>query len=388
MVRLLEVEKKGLAQIKSQNRVRIFSEILRQQPISRTQLETALSLSPSTVSRVVEQLMKAGIVKESGTEPTAVGRKPVMLYIREDAYYVIGISITKKRIVFGLMNVLGEIIEKVQWSTIAISRSKELLSTLERGIAQLLLTCRIAPEQILTIGIAARGLINKETGSILFAMETKEWIPVKEHLNQIYDCPVYLENNVAADLKVQYMQDCVIENAMVYLYMDEGIGGSIIYDGKMIDGQNNMAARFGHLTVIPDGKLCSCGKKGHLEAYVTNSLLIEAYSQRSRSSCSSVKDICSAASQGDADAYIIIDEALKKLAFAISQILVNINPGAFVLYGELFEHYHGIIDALKVEIEKLVFDEKLYQINWIIRNEHQVQMERSIAKLALEWVLV
>lgn len=387
-MRFLEVEKKGLAQIKSQNRIRIFSEILRQQPISRTQLETVLSLSPSTVSRVVEQLMKAGIVKESGTEPTAVGRKPIMLYIREDAYYVIGISITKKRIVFGLMNVLGEIIEKVQWSTIAISRSEELLSTLERGIAQLLLTCRIAPEQILTIGIAARGLINKETGSILFAMETKEWIPVKEYLNQIYDCPVYLENNVAADLKVQYMQDCVIENAMVYLYMDEGIGGSIVYDGKMIDGQNNMAARFGHLTVIPDGKLCSCGKRGHLEAYVTNSLLIKAYSQRSRSSCSSVKEICSAASQGDADANIIIDEALKKLAFAISQILVNINPGTFVLYGELFEHYHGIIDALKVEIEKLVFDEKLYQINWIIRNEHQVQMERSIAKLALEWVLV
>ncbi|RFZ78726.1 ROK family transcriptional regulator [Lacrimispora amygdalina] len=386
-MRFLEVEKKGLAQIKSQNRVRIFSEILRQQPISRTQLETVLSLSPSTVSRVVEQLMKAGIVKESGTEPTAIGRKPIMLYIREDAYYVVGISITKKRIVFVLMNVLGEIIEKVQWSTIAISRSEELLSTLERGIGQLLLTCSIDREQLLTIGIAARGLISKETGSILYAMETREWIPVKEYLNQIFDCPVYLENNVAADLKAQYMQDSVIENAMVYLYMDEGIGGSIIYDGKIIDGQSNMAARFGHLTVIPDGKLCSCGKRGHLEAYVTNSLLIEAYRQLTQSSCSSVKEICLAASQGEADAKIIVDEALKKLAFAISQILVNINPGTFVLYGELFEHYHGVIDTLKEEIDKLVFDEKLYQINWIIRNEQQVQVEQSIAKLALEWVL-
>lgn len=387
-MRFLEVEKKGLAQIKSQNRVRIFSEILRQQPISRTQLETVLSLSPSTVSRVVEQLMKAGIVKESGTEPTAIGRKPIMLYIREDAYYVVGISITKKRIVFGLMNVLGEMIEKVQWSTIAISRSEELLSTLERGINQLLLSCSIAPEQILTIGIAARGLINKETGRILFAMETKEWIPVKEYLNQIFDCPVYLENNVAADLKAQYMQDSIIENAMVYLYMDEGIGGSIIYNGKIIDGQSNMAARFGHLTVIPDGNLCSCGKRGHLEAYVTNSLLIEAYRQQTQLPCSSVKEICFAANQGEPEANIIIDEALRKLAFAISQILVNINPGTLVLYGELFEYYQGVIDALKEEIDKLVFDEKLYQIKWIIRKEHQVQVERSIAKLALEWVLV
>lgn len=386
-MRFLEVEKKGLAQIKSQNRVRIFSEILRQQPISRTQLETVLSLSPSTVSRVVEQLIKAGIVKESGTEPKAIGRKPIMLYIREDAYYVVGISITKKRIVFVLMNVLGEIIEKVQRSTIAISRSEELLSTLERGINQLLLTCSIAPEQILTIGIAARGLINKETGSILYAMETKEWIPVKEYLNQIFDCPVYLENNVAADLKAQYMQDSVIENAMVYLYMDEGIGGSIVYDGKIIDGQSNMAARFGHLTVIPGGKRCSCGKRGHLEAYVTNSLLIQAYTQKTQSSCSCVKEICLAANQGEPEANIIIDDALRKLAFAISQILVNINPGTLVLYGELFEHYHGVIDILKGEIDKLVFDEKLYQINWIIRNEHQVQVEQSIAKLALEWVL-
>ncbi|GLB29210.1 hypothetical protein LAD12857_11330 [Lacrimispora amygdalina] len=387
-MRFLEVEKKGLAQIKSQNRIRIFSEILRQQPISRTQLETVLSLSPSTVSRIVEQLLKAGIVKESGTEPTAIGRKPIMLYIREDAYYVIGISITKKRIVFGLMNVLGEVIEKVQWSTIAISRSEELLSTLERGINHLLLTYSISPEQILTIGIAARGLINKETGSILYAMETKEWIPVREHLNQLFDCPVYLENNVAADLKAQYMQDSVIENAMVYLYMDEGIGGSIIYDGKIIDGQSNMASRFGHLTVIPDGNLCSCGKRGHLEAYVTNSLLIEAYRQQTQSSCSSVKEICFAASQGEPSANIIIDEALRKLAFAISQILVNINPGTLVLYGELFEYYQGVIDALKKEIDKLVFDEKLYQIKWIIRKEHQVQVEQSIAKLALEWVLV
>ncbi|NNJ29204.1 ROK family transcriptional regulator [Lacrimispora defluvii] len=383
----LEVEKKGLAQIKSKNRVRVYSEILRHQPISRTQLETALSLSPSTVSRVVEQLIKAGIVKESGTEPTAAGRKPIMLSVRDDAYYIIGLSITKKRIVFGLFNVLGEPIEKVHWSTIAICNSEELLSILERGINQLLLKCSIAPEQILTIGIAARGLINKETGSILYAMETKEWIPVKEFLNQRFDCPVYLENNVAADLKAQYLQNSLIENAMVYMYMDEGIGGSIIYDGKILDGQSNMAARFGHLTIIPDGKLCSCGKKGHLEAYVTNSLLIEAYRQQTGSAYSSLKDICFAANQGDTEANLVIDDALKKLSFAISQILVNINPGTFVLYGELFEHYNGVIESLKEEISKLVFDEKLYQINWIIRNEHQVQMEQSIAKLALEWVL-
>ena len=80
---MLRIENTGKSQMKSRNRVRVFREILNHEGISRKQLEKRLGLSAPSVTRVVEELLREGLICEEGTEQTHMGRRPVMLCVKK-----------------------------------------------------------------------------------------------------------------------------------------------------------------------------------------------------------------------------------------------------------------------------------------------------------------
>lgn len=50
------------------------------------------------------------------------------------------------------------------------------------------------------------------------------------------------------------------------LVVSTGIGGALVMDGRLLSGDSGNAGHIGHLNVVPDGRLCSCGARGCLEA--------------------------------------------------------------------------------------------------------------------------
>lgn len=383
---MLRIKNTGKSQIKSRNRVRVFREILNQEGISRKQLEKRLALSAPSVTRVVEELLREGLIYEEGTELTHMGRRPIMLCVRKNVYYSIGINLSRSRLYCCLIDLGGELI--CSWDVRLMGRTKgeELLTLLEQAVEVCLENAGIEKKQLLAIGVASRGTVNEAKGSVIYTPDSGEEILIKEFMKKRFDCEILVENNVIADLKGQYLDLSDSNRNLVYLYISDGVGGSIICNGQVINGENSMAGKFAHILVETGGKTCGCGKKGHLESYVSKPAMEEAYCASSGKRLE-LAEICRLAKAGDKMALTVLDEAIDKLALGINQILLIVNPGMLVLFGELFESTEGIIEQLKQRTKELAFTEEIADIRWIVREKKNVRIEESIARLAVERAL-
>lgn len=385
----LMIEQKGRSQMKSRNKLRIFREILRKEPISRTQLEKELKLSAPSVTRIVEELIEGRIVRESGTEETGVGRRPILLEINPLAYYSIGIHITKTKLYLCLTDLKNRMVGQHSVSIADVMDGDSFVKVICSGIADVLAGKQLSENCLLGIGIACRGIVDQKNGVVIRYKQGITQIALKALLESLYHCHVYVENNTVIKLLYDYNNHLESRDQdILYLYMDEGIGGSVISNGMIISGEHNMASKIAHLPVEAGGRTCTCGKCGHLEAYLLKSRMEEEYYRRTgNTSVLTLREICEQANRGEETAVWLLDKALDKLAIAMNQMLVLINPGTVVFSGDLFESYKDCIGLLKSKTEQLVFDPLLAEIEWLPDDETKISPEQCAAFLAVEEAL-
>jgi glucokinase len=119
------------------------------------------------------------------------------------------------------------------------------------------------------IGVGAPGPLNPRKGIVLEAPNLPGWkdIPLQKTLEEAFHCPVAIGNdaNVAALGEWRFGAG-VGTNNLIYLTISTGIGGGVIADGQLLLGAEGLAAELGHMTVDPEGPMCGCGHRGHLEA--------------------------------------------------------------------------------------------------------------------------
>lgn len=383
---ILTVHQKGKSQIKSKNRVKIFSMILRSGGISRIDLGKNLHMSPASVTRAVEELIQAGLVYEEKKEITFVGRRPVLLNVRKNSCYSMGINISRRSIRLCIQNLLDEVIYEAKTGIWEVEAAEELLRILLRVIREAIDKSGIAPDKFISVGVAIRGTVNRGKGTAIYSQKTQEVIPIVESVKTIFECAVFLENNVDLDLKYVYSRTFPYTDNLVYIFVDEHISGGIISDRKLIRGEHNMAALFAHMTVEPEGRICSCGKSGHLEPYLARAEIEKDYFERTGNK-KGFLEICSEASQGEAAAKEVLDGGLHKLAMALSQAVVLFNPGVIVLSGEIFEAYPESVEILEQGVQSRVAIPELLEFDWRVRVKQKIKPEQAMANLALEYLL-
>ncbi|MEW6567836.1 MAG: ROK family protein [Chloroflexota bacterium] len=121
----------------------------------------------------------------------------------------------------------------------------------------------------LRIGVGAPGPLDPRRGIILEAPNLPGWtnFPLRDMLQQHFGLPVAVGNdaNLAALGEWRFGAGRGTQD-LLYLTISTGIGGGVITDGRLLIGANGLAAELGHMTVDPNGPLCGCGLRGHLEA--------------------------------------------------------------------------------------------------------------------------
>ncbi len=135
------------------------------------------------------------------------------------------------------------------------------------GIAKLLEDSQSTKEKLGGIGIGCPGPLDLEEGVILEAPNLG-WknVPLKKSLEKEFGCPVYVCNDVDAGVYGEYRFGAA-EGARTALgvFPGTGIGGAMIYEGKIFRGKIGSCLEIGHVRVVPDGALCGCGRRGCLE---------------------------------------------------------------------------------------------------------------------------
>ena len=155
---------------------------------------------------------------------------------------------------------------KAKHTTQASKGPEVVMQRIERTIRE------VAPPDltgVAGVGIIAPGPLDPFTGTILSAPNIPGWenLPLKKVMEERLGRPVFLGNdaNLAALAEWKFGVGRG-HSDVLYLTISTGIGGGVISGGKLLLGARGLAAEVGHVLVVPDGPLCGCGQRGHLEA--------------------------------------------------------------------------------------------------------------------------
>ena len=217
------------------------------------------------------------------------------------------------------------------------------------------------------IGIAVPGPVDPKNGIVYKASNVRGWIdiPLGPLVEKRHKTPVILGNdaNLAALGEWRYGAG-VGHHDLIYLTISTGIGGGFIIDDRMLVGPQGIAGEVGHITVLPDGPLCGCGRRGHLEA-VSSGTGIANYVERrlkegAKSSLSlepqkpNSRQIAEAGARGDALAVEAFEYAGTFLGRAITDLLHIFNPTVIVLGGGVSNAGDLLLNPVKRTMENSV----------------------------------
>jgi glucokinase len=194
------------------------------------------------------------------------------------------------------------------------------------------------------IAVAAPGFLDPDLGIVYEAPNIPGWnnFPLKKILSNAFHVPVFIGNDANLAALGEWKFGAGIgHNNLLYLTISTGIGGGAIINNHLILGQKGLAGEFGHVTILPDGPICGCGKKGHIEAlasgtaiknYVNEQIAAGRASSLRKFEKITGERITAAAQHGDELAIEAYNRAGYYLGIAVTNFLHMLNP-SIVIFG-------------------------------------------------------
>jgi glucokinase len=222
-------------------------------------------------------------------------------------------------------------------------------------------------DRVCAIGMAAPGPINPKLGIIYSAPNIPGWerLPLAQILQEKFHVPVLLGNDANLALLGEWRYGAGQgHHYLLYLTISTGIGGGVIVDDHMLLGAHGLAAELGHVTVQPDGPMCGCGHRGHLEALASGTAIAryvaEQLAQGVPSSLAEIgstptgRDISMAAEQGDPLAKAALARAGSYIGYALADYLHIFNPSIIILGGGVSRSGPLLLEPLRAAIAEHV----------------------------------
>ncbi|HOA97719.1 ROK family protein [Acetivibrio saccincola] len=286
-----------------------------------------------------------------------------------DKYICIDIGGTK--ILGAIVDEKDNIICEVKKKTKAHKGLEVVEERLLGVIEELLEKSQVPKEEIAAIGAGAPGVINKDTGEIIYSpnLPWKNY-NIKKFIEGKLGIPFVVGNDANVGIMGEWKYGAAINKKnVVGIFVGTGIGGGLIVDDKLFTGANHLAGELGHMVINPEGPYCNCGQRGCLESYagkVAMTREIKNQIKRGResilkdlmdmeSSVISSKPLKEAIEEKDALAVEVLDKAIYYLAAGTGSLINIFNPEMVVLGGGVIESLGCyIMPILKEYIKKFI----------------------------------
>ncbi|MBM7573453.1 ROK family transcriptional regulator [Aquibacillus albus] len=328
--------------IKKQNKKWVLDIIKNKGPISRADVSKITNMSPTSISRIVQELDYEGFVKETDLISSGVGRKANLLNICDDAIYTIGVDLTEKSIKIVIINYFDEIMYS---KTIPKDKDEYFMKTLQ-NISDLIDNAlrykNISKLKVVGVGISLPGFVDYESGLVSLSIQLGwEDVPVAKIMQDYLGIPILVDNDLKMKAMAEFLRGSATNSSsLVLLGIASGIGTSIITNGEFYRGENNIAGEISHTIVEINGDLCKCGKFGCLATVVTEGAILRQANKVKE--VSNIKEIIDYYYDGETWAINIIERVTTYIATTISNIFYLYNPKVLVLSGFILEDFELI----------------------------------------------
>lgn len=347
-------------QVRAFNRGLVLGLIRQAGTTSRAALAKRVTLTPPTVSAIVDELVREGLVTEIGvaTRRAGRGRPPKLIAFNARARFVAGIHIGVRTTQIALADAGGDEVAMVTRS--APRGAPEVqLDAIVAMLRDLLDANGVPLQRVVGVGVCVPGRADATTG-ICRVAPNLGWhdVPVAPRLAAALSVPVFLHNDAQMALLAEAAEGVARGcRDVVLLYAGSGISASAMLDGRIFHGSTGAMGEIGHCAVEGGTATCNCGKTGCLETLASGPAIARAYAEAVHSDV--VLDaaaVVQAAQRDDAVAARVLEEAGARLG-AAAAVLVNLfDPEMLVFGGGLSGAGPALVDPLvrRLRAEALV----------------------------------
>jgi len=273
----------------------------------------------------------------------------------KEQHYV-GVELCAGSVRAALVSASGGVVERREGAATA----EDAAAVIARLVAELRDSSPAA--SVAAVGVGLPGLVSPETGRVIISSDFNSAArgDLRADLQKATGLPVTLDNDANAGAVGEYNAGAGRGSRnMFYVTIGTGIGGAIIIDGKLWRGASGFAGEFGHITIDPEGIVCTCGNIGCLETVASAPNIVRRTHERlMRDSTSSLSrlglnknftaaDIAHEARNGDDFAALMIERTGRYIGTAIATVINLLNTERVVLGG-------GVMDAGQLILEPII----------------------------------
>lgn len=330
--------------VKKLNKNRIFRLIYNSDKISRQEIADQLGLSLPTVNQNLKMLMEENLIEYVGNFTSTGGRRAQAITINNDARKAVSVNIKADHINVDVVGLKGQIIYSMTVKA-HFNKNSAYIEKLSDAVRHAAAYAGADEKDILGVGITIPGVLNEDKQILISAPPLKAKNYNLTKLISAVGYPAIVMNDARAEAYADHWYNGKPEDEKIYIMLGEGVGGAYINASAIRSGVHNRGGEFGHMVIHPGGKECLCGKKGCLEAYVSEKALSSELN-------TSLEEFFALAEQGKADNIRVLDEYLDNLALGINNIYTMMDCD-IVLGGTVAPYLKKYEDNIK---ERLVKD--------------------------------
>lgn len=252
---------------------RIISYIMSNDNVTNTELAKVLNLSVPTVSKFIEELSAAGIVRERGKLATNGGRHPLLYGLNPESCYFAGVDMKNGAVSVGLIDFCGDMAGKQTDIPYDCKDTPESLDRLCDIVKSFIASSGVNKDLIINLNLNISGRVNPQSGYSYSRFNFGER-PLSDVLTEKTGVHCCIENDTRAMALGEYMcGNCRGERNVIFVNVGWGLGIGLIIDRKIYTGKSGFAGEFGHMVACDNEVMCHCGKKGCLETEASGSAL-------------------------------------------------------------------------------------------------------------------
>ncbi|MDI1241871.1 MAG: ROK family transcriptional regulator [bacterium] len=357
-MRRIDLKKVSVARsntIRDINRQIVLNYVREKGPISRADIAKETDLQRSTVSHIVKELTDFNLIKEVFGESSG-GRPPALLTLRSARPVAIGVDLGTVKTIVGCCDLTGRIIDNVEFFTDRDeSRTTELII---RAVQSLM---KKYEGMIEGIGVSLPALVDSENEHILFSPHFTWRDPlIAERIHKSTSLPVMVENDANAAalaelwfgrLEVRDVRDFIL------VFIENGIGTGIVFDGQIYRGPNGVAGEFGHMRIGTDAPTeCATGSRECWEAFASERSALSRFEKLSGRSVEEMTfgDLVELSQSGDENAIAALKETARFIGLGLGNLIQGLSPEAIVVGGTIVNVWPLIADEIQAAADSVI----------------------------------
>ena len=329
------------AEVKRQNKIAVYRQVLRVGRITKPELSAQLRLSLPTVGQIITELMEAGLVAEDGAAESLGGRR-ALYYVPVLDKLALGVDITQNHVSLALVDLSGQVVAHKR-TKLVFANEPGYNDRVNAQIHSFLEENRIDPACLIGIGCSMPGIVSADRKSLRISHILKVTPEKPFSFQPDMPCQMLCFN----DADAACMVECYTQNGLetfAFLSLSNTVGGALVVNRNITRGLMGRCGELGHVCIDPgpQARMCYCGKRGHFDAYGSAKLLAEKVDN-------TLETFFARVEQGDPEMVRALDEYLDNLSILLENIVMFLDMPV-VIGGYVGSFLPPYLDRLKEKV--------------------------------------